>query len=342
MQSYPIPDKQIQVAAALLRAGETVAFPTETVYGLGADASSQSAVRKVYAIKGRPASHPLIVHISPDSELSRWAQNVPEAAKRLTEAFWPGPLTIILQRSSHVPDEVTGGQNTVGLRAPDHPVAIALLHAFGGGIAAPSANRFGQVSPTTAQHVHEKLGDKVGMILDGGPCRIGVESTIVSFAQGEPLLLRPGGLAVEVIEDILNQRILLAQPGISKVRSPGMMDSHYAPETPIEVHSGRELIRRAHQLAKLGFKVVVLNISKIEVNDFNSNEFTCFQMPIVAEEYARDLYATLHHFDCADFDRILAEAPPATQEWDAINDRIRRASWGAVKEDIISVAESAE
>jgi L-threonylcarbamoyladenylate synthase len=330
---HTIPDNEIQAAAALLRAGKTVAFPTETVYGLGADASNPFAVQNIFEIKGRPNYHPLIVHIAAASQLSAWAQNIPDAAWQLAAAFWPGPLTLILQRSSQVPNEVTGGQDTVGLRVPDHPVATALLRAFGGGIAAPSANRFGQVSPTTAQHVHDKLGSRVGMILDGGPCRIGVESTIVSLTQGQAVLLRPGGLPVEAIEDTLNEKILLAQPAAFKVRASGMLDSHYAPATPIEIHPADELWHRAHQLAKPGYKVAVLNLSNDSNKYVDGGGITSFQMPLLADEYGRKLYATLHRIDHASFDRILAEAPPATQEWLAINDRIRRAAQGTANKN---------
>jgi L-threonylcarbamoyladenylate synthase len=322
---HTIPNDQIQAAAVLLRSGETVAFPTETVYGLGADASNPLAVQKIFEIKCRPAYHPLIVHIATTTQLPAWARNIPDDAWRLAGAFWPGPLTLILQRSNQVPNEVTGGQDTVGLRVPDHPIATALLHAFGSGIAAPSANRFGQVSPTTAQHVHDKLGSKVGMLLDGGPCRIGVESTIVSLTHGEAVLLRPGGLSIEVIENTLNKKILLTQAAAPKVRASGMLDSHYAPTTPIEVHPADELWRRAHQLAKLGYKVAVLKLSD-ENKCISSSGITCFQMPLLAAEYGHDLYATLHRIDHANFDRLLAETPPATQEWVAINDRMRRAA----------------
>ena len=326
MNLYTIPDVKIQAAAALLRAGETVAFPTETVYGLGADASNPLAVQKIFEIKGRPTCHPLIVHIGATSQLSDWARVIPDAAWRLAAAFWPGPLTLILQKSSQVPNEVTGGQNTVGLRVPDHPVATTLLRTFGGGIAAPSANRFGQVSPTTVHHVHDKLGTRVGMILDGGPCRIGVESTIISLAHGEAVLLRPGGLSVEDIEDTLNKKILLAHSATLKMRVSGMLDSHYAPTTPIEIHPADELWHRANLLANLGYKVAVLKLSD-ENKCRRIVGITSFQMPVRADEYGRDLYATLHRIDNACFDHLLAEAPPATQEWVAINDRMKRAAY---------------
>ncbi len=178
----------------MLRDGGLVAFPTETVYGLGADASSPAALRRLYAVKGRPADHPVIVHLASIGQLADWAVDVPERARRLAEACWPGPLTLVLERSPRVPDEVTGGRPTVGLRVPDQPIALALLRAFGGGVAAPSANRFGRVSPTTADDVRADLGDDVDVVLDGGPCRVGVESTIVDCSRGDPIVLRLGGI----------------------------------------------------------------------------------------------------------------------------------------------------
>lgn len=326
-----IPEDDIQAAAALLRAGETVAFPTETVYGLGADASNPRAVRQIFEIKGRPADHPLIVHIADVSHLDVWAENIPSAVWRLASQFWPGPLTLILPRRSNVLQEVTGGQDTVGVRVPDHPVASALLRAFGGGVAAPSANRFGRVSPTTAQHVYDELGSRVGMILDGGPCRIGVESTVVSLVHGAAVLLRPGGVSVEALEDTLNQKILPVLPHVRKIRAPGMLASHYAPATPLEVHPTCALWCRALQLAWQGNKVAVLKCGD-DGKRFESARITIFYMPGAADEYGRVLYAILHRLDGAGFDRLLVEALPATQEWLAINDRMQRAAQGMDKE----------
>src|SRR5258706_14352414 len=189
-------------AADVLRAGGLVAFPTETVYGLGADASSEAACAKVFAVKQRPRAHPLIVHLPPSARLDDWARDVPEAARRLAQAGWPGPLTIIVRRGQRVALAATGGADTVGLRVPAHPVAQQLLAAFGGAIAAPSANRFGMVSPTTADHVAADLGESIDYILDGGACTVGVESTIVDYSRGVPVLLRPGGMPREAIEAI--------------------------------------------------------------------------------------------------------------------------------------------
>jgi len=196
---------QIEKAAALLRQGELVAFPTETVYGLGADASNPEAVAKIFAAKGRPADHPLIVHIPGVEHLDRWAREIPETAFASAKAFWPGPLTLILKRQPNVPDAVTGGQDTVGIRVPGHPLALELLKAFDGGVAAPSANRFGHVSPTTAQHVHDELGSAVAMVLDGGPCRVGIESTIVNLTGPQSRILRPGMISAADLGRVLGR-----------------------------------------------------------------------------------------------------------------------------------------
>jgi L-threonylcarbamoyladenylate synthase len=214
-------------AAQLLRDGELVGFPTETVYGLGADASNADAVRRLFEAKGRPADHPVIVHVAHAAAIATWARAVPAGARALADAFWPGPLTIIVPRAAHVHDIVTGGQDSVGLRVPSHPVARALLQAFGGGVAAPSANRFGRISPTTAQHVADDLGDAVALTLDGGACDVGIESTIVAFSGERAVLLRPGGIAVERLAAVLGH-VPLA-PDASAPRASGTLASHYAP-----------------------------------------------------------------------------------------------------------------
>ena len=314
----------IHRAANLLRAGEMVAFPTETVYGLGADAANPLALRRVFEAKGRPADHPLIVHIADPAHLSEWAQDVPDMAWKLAAAFWPGPLTLILRRHQRVLDAVTGGQDTVGLRLPEHPVALALLHEFGGGIAAPSANRFGRVSPTSAQHVHEELGAKVGMILDGGSCRVGVESTIISLVHDKATLLRPGGLAIAAIEDTLQQKIMLTDTTGRKMRVPGALSAHYAPATPLELHLTDALLPRARELSLQGCKVVVLGLGAVRSNAVSDNNFEYFPMPERAEDYAHVLYATLRRFDHAGFDYLLVESPPDTRPWLAVKDRLWR------------------
>ncbi|MDD1622255.1 MAG: threonylcarbamoyl-AMP synthase, partial [Methylococcaceae bacterium] len=240
MKPTIVTPESIAHAAELLRQGELVAFPTETVYGLGADASNPEAVAKIFAAKGRPADHPLIVHIARAKQIDDWAEAVPEAALRLAEAFWPGPLTIILNKKAEVPLAVTGGQNTVALRVPANPVALQLLQVFGGGIAAPSANRFGHISPTQAKHVAEELGDSVACILDGGPCAVGVESTIIDLTDKHPAILRPGRITRSQLKAVLQTEIRLSAQ--TKIRAPGMMAVHYAPHTMALLCSSNTLI----------------------------------------------------------------------------------------------------
>ncbi len=330
---------KIEAAVTVLQSGGTVAFPTETVYGLGADASNPLAVRQIFKIKGRPVDHPLIVHIENAGQLDKWARDIPDQAHLLAETFWPGALTLILQRQPHVPNEITGGQDTVGLRSPDHPVAAALLHAFGSGIAAPSANRFGRISPTTAQHVRDELGQQVGLILDGGACRIGLESTILSLAYGKPVLLRPGGIAVEALEATLKMKLSFAQnknstaqqycPLVGQIRTSGMMAAHYAPVTPMELHSAEHIVQRAQHLTALKYKVVVLTLGrKIAGIEQNIRQHT---MPAQAEQYGHDLYAALHSLDQAGYDYLLLESPPTTRAWLAVNDRLQRAAYSTQK-----------
>ena len=225
----------VEEAAAILRGGGLVAFPTETVYGLGADAANPEAVARIFAAKGRPANHPVIVHLGSVEQLTDWATDIPPAAYRLAQHFWPGPLTLILKRHARVSDAVTGGQDTVGLRVPGHPIALALLAAFSGGIAAPSANRFGWLSPTTAAHVRTGLGASVDYVLDGGPCRVGIESTIIDLSGDYPRLLRPGTITAAGIEAVLDKP--LAAPAGEAPHSPGMLPSHYAPQTALTLVS---------------------------------------------------------------------------------------------------------
>ncbi|HEX8536244.1 MAG TPA: L-threonylcarbamoyladenylate synthase, partial [Cystobacter sp.] len=221
-------------------------MPTETVYGLAANAEDELAVRRVFAIKGRPATHPLIVHVADAQALSSWARLVPEHAWRLAEAFWPGPLTLVLPRSPRATDAVTGGQDTVALRVPHHPLARAVLEALGGGVAAPSANRFGRVSPTTAEHVRADLGADVDLVLDGGPCTVGVESTIVDLSQEEPAVLRPGGLAVEELSRVLGRPVPVRVS--STVRVSGSLASHYAPRAGVVLAEPAEAAARVESL----------------------------------------------------------------------------------------------
>jgi len=228
-------DAEIARAVEVLRAGGLVAFPTETVYGLGADAASPTAVHRLFAVKGRPSDHPVIVHLGDAAQLDDWAVDVPDSARTLARACWPGPLTVVVRRDGRVPDAVTGGLETVGLRVPDQPVALALLRSFGGGVAAPSANRFGRVSPTSAADVWADLGDDVDVVLDGGECAVGVESTVLDLSGATPVLLRPGGVTREALTGCIGPVDTGAAPASGPLRSPGMLTSHYAPSYPVRL-----------------------------------------------------------------------------------------------------------
>ena len=282
---------EIQAAAAILRSGGLVAFPTETVYGLGADADNEMAVRKIFAAKGRPADHPVIVHLAQARDIAIWAETIPEQAWQLADAYWPGPLTLILPRANRAKNVVTGGLNTVGLRVPSHPVAQALLREFGGAIAAPSANRFGRVSPTRAEHVRSELGGELAMILDGGACEVGLESTIVDFSGKCPAILRPGAITREQVEVICGQ--FLASPEMSETRCSGRLESHYAPRAIIEIVPEAELPDRAAELLRTGKRVAVLG-------SLNSNLPAGSQLipwSGDAAEQCRTLYAALRRVD---------------------------------------------
>ena len=312
----------IDEALNLLRAGELVAIPTETVYGLAADAANPQAVAKIFAAKGRPNDHPVIVHIAGAKQIDDWAIAVPTAARKLAEAFWPGPLTLILQRSACVPDAVTGGQDTVGLRAPAHPLTHELLLRFGGGLAAPSANKFGHVSPTTAEHVRQEFGAEVSLILDGGPCTVGVESTIVSLIGEKPLLLRPGGIAREAIEAVLGQTLEHHQKfDTAKIRTSGLLDSHYAPRTHMVTGSMPKLDEEAKE--HKGQRIALIRCSRSE---FKGAVNLSIDMPDNPTAYARTLYATLRQLDTQNFDLLLLESPPDSPDWLAVNDRLMRAA----------------
>src|ERR671910_1784 len=246
-------DADISRAAVTLRRGGLVAFPTETVYGLGADADNAAALARLYAVKGRPGEHPVIVHVGAPAQLDEWAADVPVAARRLGDALWPGPLTLVVRRAARVLDGVTGGGDTVGVRVPDQPVALALLRAFGGGVAAPSANRFGHVSPTTADDVRADLGDDVDVVLDDGPCAVGVESTIVDCSGTELVILRPGGVPRERVEEVSGRSVGVRGDGLT--RAPGTLKSHYAPEATVLVVDREDLAPRATALRAAGQRV---------------------------------------------------------------------------------------
>ncbi|MDP1664210.1 MAG: L-threonylcarbamoyladenylate synthase [Methylobacter sp.] len=314
----------ISHAADLLRQGRLVAFPTETVYGLGADASNPVAVAAIFKAKGRPADHPLIVHIADIDSLYDWASTVPDAALTLAHRFWPGPLAMILNKKPEVPLAVTGGQQTVGLRMPDHPVALALLKSFGGGVAAPSANRFCRISPTQAVHVSEELGDAVDMILDGGTCQVGVESTIIDLSGSKPRLLRPGHITRQEIEAVLQTELLI--PPASKpaeIRAPGMMAVHYAPTTPAMRCPAEQLPDRMQKLVADGKRIGLLSY-QLQIPE--TGQIRVLRLPKQASDYAQRLYAALRELDSLQLDLILVEQPPQTESWRAINDRLSKAT----------------
>ena len=318
-------------AVQLLRQGELVALPTETVYGLGADALNPDAVAKIFAAKGRPSDHPLIVHLADAGQIMTWAREVPKDAIALARAFWPGPLTLILKKEEGVPDLVTGGQDTVGLRVPNHPVALELLRAFGSGIAAPSANRFGRISPTTAEHVRQELGERVALILDGGACAVGLESTIVDLSRGVPVILRPGAIGADEIARVLGRRPRLrgeAESAVEEGATPrvsGALAAHYAPRTPLELVATDALVASARP----GDAVLARCAAPAGLAD----GVTWVQAPADPAGYGHDLYAQLRSLDESGAARILVEAPPAAPEWAAVADRLGRAAVGSGEDD---------
>jgi L-threonylcarbamoyladenylate synthase len=312
-------DAAIARAVELLRAGELVAFPTETVYGLGADAGRPEAVAKIFALKGRPETHPVIVHLADPAQLEAWARKIPAGARRLASAFWPGPLTLVLKRAPGVADAVTGGQDTVGVRIPSHPAARALLEAYGAAIAAPSANKFGRVSPTTAMHVFADFGLAVPLVLDGGACPVGIESTIVDLSGERPRLLRPGGVPLAGIEEALGETVAMPDP--QAPRAPGSHASHYAPRAQVK------LVRRIEMLDALAsHKGRRLGVLALEVSVPRLGQHLQRVVPVIPGPYAHALYAHLRALDAQNVDLILVEAPPQTPAWRAINDRLARAA----------------
>jgi L-threonylcarbamoyladenylate synthase len=315
--------KQLEEAVTALRDGELVAFPTETVYGLGANARDANAVRRIFELKGRPTTHPLIVHLDSARFLHRWAREVPPAASRLAAAFWPGPLTLVLPRSLEVSDVVTGGQDTVALRVPSHPMALQLLTAFGGGVAAPSANRYGRVSPTRADHVREEFGDAVRVILDGGECSLGIESTIVAFEAGRARLLRPGPVTQHEIEKVIGPIAAGAVEGSPRV--PGSSESHYAPLTPVEIVPPEKLDARIEELLGMQQRIAVLSMRPPFRALLN---VTWINAGIRPRVYVHDFYANLRALDRAAAHRIVVEEPPDGSPWVAVRDRLKRAAGG--------------
>ena len=294
----------VNAAAQVLLAGGIVGLPTETVYGLAACALDQSAVAKVYGVKARPTTHPLIVHLSPEADVSKWGVFTADALL-LARAFWPGPLTLLVERTDLVPDWVTGGRDTVALRVPSHPIAIELLRAVDTGLVAPSANKFGKVSPTTAQHVRDDLGDSVDLILDGGSCDVGVESTIVECLGDSVVLLRPGLISAEQIQNVVQSQ-LSSDQGVS--RAPGMLLSNYTPDADVVlVESNDEAESLKTTLESSGGKIAIISHQKVD-------------------EYARRLYDELREADQDSCTTVIAVMPPDVGVGTAIRDRLRKAA----------------
>jgi len=316
--------RALQQAAALLAAGELVAFPTETVYGLGARADDDTAVAKIFAAKGRPASHPLIVHVAEPRDAERFAADMPELACRLIDAFWPGPLTLILPRAAGMAEAAAGGQNSIGLRCPSHPVAQALLveaRRLGvPGIAGPSANRFGRVSPTLASHVTEEFGDALA-VLDGGACEVGIESSIVDCSRGHPVLLRPGVLTRARIEAAAGEP--LRAPDADAPRAPGTLAAHYAPKARLRLMSQQMLTSALQMLADQPLKLAVYSRS---VPLGAAKGVRHRRMPALPDQAAHELFSVLRELDAEGAQLIWVEEPPADPEWDGVRDRLLRAA----------------
>jgi L-threonylcarbamoyladenylate synthase len=309
---------EIKMAAKALKAGHLVAFPTETVYGLGADATNEKAVSQIYSVKGRPTDHPLIVHLSSINQLDKWAIEIPEYALRLANEFWPGPMTLVLKRSALAKDFITGGQDNVGVRVPKQPVALALLAQFdeigGFGVAAPSANRFGAVSPTNSDAVDEELGkflNEADLILDGGQCQVGIESTIIDCTKGAPSVLRPGAITIEMIEKETLIKVISSGNEI-KVKASGLLDSHYSPKAKV--------VLNAVTLPGDGFLALKNIPTPIDV--------TRLATPATVEQFAMDLYEALRSGDQKGIKRIVVIPPEGDGLAEGVRDRILKASVG--------------
>ncbi|MCC7052455.1 MAG: threonylcarbamoyl-AMP synthase [Gemmatimonadaceae bacterium] len=317
-------------AAARLRIGELVAFPTETVYGLGANALDAEAVAGIYRAKGRPGYNPLIVHVPHTEAAQRVVSAWPESAAKLAAAFWPGPLTIVLPKAPTIPDNVTAGLPLVGVRVPAHPIALALLRAARVPVAAPSANKSNQLSPTSALHVLRGLADVDGIVLDGGPCAVGIESTVIDLSDDHPMLLRPGGVSVAALEAVLGVRVqrgVAVGPADAPRRSPGSLDRHYAPRAPLRMVAAGDAVALATTVDSLrrdGARIGVVTWTDFGLPFREDVEVRA--MPGRAEAYASALFAALHDLDALGVVAIVVEAVPDTPVWDAVRDRLRRAA----------------
>jgi L-threonylcarbamoyladenylate synthase len=313
-EQFGVSQDEIRQAAELLRAGKLVAFPTETVYGLGANALDPEAVARVFEVKGRPSTSPVIVHVSNREMIRRVASSWPDKARLLAERFWPGPLTLVVPKTIAIPDIVTAGLATVGIRMPAHPVGLALIEAAQVPVAAPSANRFSQVSPTTAEHVRRGLGHRVDYILDGGPCQVGIESAVLSLAAGVPELLRPGGISRQQFEEVIGAIARAGHEPSGSHPSPGMHPRHYSPRTPLYlVHDGQVPLYGSGVYLQIGSPPLA-SVRKVVL------------MPNGADEYAFRLYSVLHALDTHGFDWIAVDTPGPGAEWEGVLDRLQRAA----------------
>jgi L-threonylcarbamoyladenylate synthase len=313
----------ISEAITLLRRGGLVAEPTETVYGLAADASNETAVKAIFKAKKRPFDHPLIVHLADAEELDEWAQDIPDAAYVLAKQFWPGPLTLILKKQADVLDIVTGGQTTIGVRIPRHPIASALLKAYGRGLAAPSANQFTHISPTTAQAVYEELNGRIDLILEGGDCEVGLESTILDLTSAIPTILRPGMITASMISNCLNLSVNKQAMDV-KLKVPGMHHVHYAPQTRAYVIAADELNAFLVELDATQFPLVLMTHDDHHIPaHFPHHHLILSNDP---HHYAHDLYRVLRDFDHGQFKTMVIISVPYSSEWDAIRDRLSKAT----------------
>ena len=313
----------VAAGARALAAGGLVAFPTETVYGLGANALDPAAVARIFTAKGRPPDHPLICHIASADDLTALVAEVSPAARALADAFWPGPLTLVMPRSAAVPDAVTGGRDTVAVRVPDHPLALDLLRAFGGPVAAPSANRFGRPSPTRADDVRDELGDAVDVILDGGPCAIGVESSVLDLVSDPPQVLRPGGITADQIAAVIGE---VSSTATGPARAPGMLEAHYAPGARVEVVAAGAAATRVASLVNDGISVALLAPEAISPLPASVMVLGPAGAP---DAYASMLYAAFRRADADGRQVIVAVPPPPEGIGVAVRDRLTRAAAGS-------------
>jgi len=316
--------KDINLAIKCLQNGELVAFPSETVYGLAADASNDLAIAKVFQVKGRPSDHPLILHISSVEQLGLWAVDIPESAWLLARHFWPGPLTLILKKRPEVSKLITGGQDTIAIRIPNHPLTLDLLIQLGSAVVGPSANKYGRVSPTTAEHVAADLGSEVAAILDGGPCSIGIESTIVQLASAKPMIMRQGAITAQQLSAVLGCDLQLRPELNNTVRTSGSDESHYAPLTPVYLVASDKLINQSSRFATQQQQISVLSFIAKPLN--LSSAVYWQQIPKDPLIYAHDLYANLRAHDQLGNTAIIIEQVPNDSQWLAIMDRLIRAS----------------